>query len=107
MEACNEWAPDTPAGAPNIRSSLGDFGAGRAVALWGMAAWGFLPPQQARLIDIVGLYAIRGKVIKASRPPAGTFDRTTSPPWPRTIASAAVKPRPTPPVVRLRELSSR
>lgn len=26
-----------------------------AVALWGMASWGFSPPQQARLIGIVGL----------------------------------------------------
>src|SRR4030088_742023 len=43
----------------------------------------------------------RGSVTNAPSPPAGRLDRPTSPPCPRIIASAAVNPRPTPPVVRL------
>ena len=48
-----------------------------------------------------------GSRTSALRPPVGASPRTISPPWPRTTSRAMVRPRPTPPVSRLREASSR
>ena len=48
-----------------------------------------------------------GSLISTRSPPGLLFDRVSSPPWARTIERAMERPRPAPPVSRLRDVSSR
>ncbi len=48
-----------------------------------------------------------GRSIRATNPPSGAFSSTSRPPSCSTIVRAMARPRPAPPVSRLRELSSR
>ena len=50
---------------------------------------------------------MRGRCMRARRPPSCRFSSMIAPPWPSAIALARVRPRPVPPVSALRELSSR
>lgn len=51
--------------------------------------------------------ALRGKVTRAHRPPSGRLFSTMSPPCWRAMLRAMARPRPLPPVLRLRDGSSR
>ena len=49
---------------------------------------------------------VRLKVAVARRPPSGLFSSVTSPPCMRAMPRAMERPRPVPPVLRLRERST-
>ena len=51
--------------------------------------------------------ATHGSTILARKPPRGRLSKVTVPPWACAIACAIARPRPTPPVSRLRDCSSR
>ena len=51
--------------------------------------------------------AAPGSATVARSPPSARFASTMSPPWPRTMPRAMARPRPLPPVSRLREASIR
>ena len=56
---------------------------------------------------VAGMAGQKGKLMRARKPPSCRFSSVASPPWARTTARTTARPRPVPPVARLRERSAR
>ena len=65
------------------------------------------PAQRYRASEVAAVCAFAGRSSVARKPLPSWFFSSSTPPWARMIASVRVRPRPAPPVSRLREVSPR